>query len=59
MQARGTDRRARAGVKLRIQTHRSGQDGAENESNEKIPVEQEASDPLGERTIASPPAPPF
>ena len=36
-----------------------GQDGAENESNEKIPVEQKASDPLGERTIASPPVPPF
>jgi hypothetical protein len=36
-----------------------GQDGAENESNEKIPVEQKASDPLGERTIASPPEPPF
>jgi hypothetical protein len=33
--------------------------GTENESNEKIPVEQKASDPLGERTIAGPPAPPF
>ena len=32
----------------------NGQRGVENERNEKIPVEQKAGDPLGERTIASP-----
>jgi hypothetical protein len=29
------------------------QRGVENERNEKIPLEQKAGDPLGERTIAS------
>src|SRR5258708_887710 len=55
MQARGTDRRARGGLKLRIQTHRTVSGGIENERNEKVPVEQKAGDPLGGRTIASPP----
>ena len=54
MQARGTDRRARAG-KAQDPDPQNGQRGVENERNEKIPVEQKAGDPLGERTIASPP----
>ena len=33
----------------------NGQRGVENERNEKIPLEQKAGDPLGERTIASSP----
>ena len=37
----------------------NSQRGVENERNEKVPVEQKAGDPLGERTIASPPVPPF
>jgi hypothetical protein len=32
----------------------NGQRGVENERDEKVPVEQKAGDPLGERTIASP-----
>jgi hypothetical protein len=53
MQARGTDSCARAG-KAQDPDPQNGQRGVENERNEKIPVEQKAGDPLGERTIASP-----
>src|SRR5258706_15879653 len=46
---------ARERGKARDPDPQNGQRGVENERNEKIPVEQKAGDPLGERTIASPP----
>src|SRR5258706_10770199 len=55
-------REERIGARERGKAHdpdpQNGQPGVENERNEKVPVEQRAGDPLGERTIASPPAAP-
>ena len=48
---------ARELVKAQDPDSQNGQRGVENDRNEKIPVEQKAGDPLGERTIATPTAP--
>ncbi|MDB5514260.1 MAG: hypothetical protein JWQ17_1018, partial [Tardiphaga sp.] len=45
---------ARELVKAQDPDSQNGQRGLENDRNEKLPVEQKAGDPLGERTIATP-----